>query len=373
MLFLHSFDAGGVERVALRLAGAWAAVGCEVRIAMGRRGGPLTPEAPPGVPLDFAPPFAWARHGESLWLVPHLVAMVRRHRPDVLFCAGNTYAVVAVLARLLLGRACPPIVCKVSNSLDRRDFSPPMRWLYGLWLRVQTLFIDRFVGLAEGMRAELSQALKIADERIDIIDDPALSLNQISWGPARVPPAAGSRLFVAVGRLTPQKDFSLLLRAFAIRPVEGDRLLILGEGRERPRLRRLARRLGVAHLVSLPGHVTDVALWLARADALVLSSRYEGVPAVVIEALAQGTPVIATDCCASMGALLGNGAFGQLAPVGDAPALSAAMRDFDGQAYDAEAMRTRARQFTVERAAPHYLLLMAHLQPSPRGAVVVEA
>lgn len=363
LVFLHSFEPGGVERVALRLAGAWAARGADVRIAMGRRGGVLAPEAPPAVPIDFARPFAPARHFESLWLVPHLVAMVRRHRPDVLFCAGATYAIVAVLARLILGRACPPIVAKVSNSLDRRDYPAPMRWLYRRWLRLQTRFIDRFVGLAEAMRPEMSEALNIPNERIEIIADPALSLAQIPSAPRAPDPAAG-RLFVAVGRLSPQKDFGLAIRAFALGRGETDRLLILGEGPERPWLERLVLSLGVAGQVSLPGHVPDVGPWLARADALVLSSAYEGVPAVVIEALAHGLPVVATDCCVSMRGLLDDGAFGAVAPVGDAPALSKAMREVAGRTFDGAAMRARAREFTVERAAPRYLELMDRLRPS---------
>src|SRR4051812_24439930 len=137
MPFLHSFEPGGVERVAFRLAGAWAQAGCEVKVVMGRPGGALEIERPEGVELLFPRRVSrLAPRMESLWLVPHLVAMVRRHRPDVLFCAGNTYAIVAVLARLLLGRDCPPIVMKVSNSLERRDFGPVMRRLYPLWLKV---------------------------------------------------------------------------------------------------------------------------------------------------------------------------------------------------------------------------------------------
>jgi glycosyltransferase involved in cell wall biosynthesis len=126
--------------------------------------------------------------------------------------------------------------------------------------------------------------------------------------------------------------------------------------------------------VSLPGHVADVGTWLSRADALVLSSRYEGVPAVVLEALAQGVPVIATDCCVSMRALLGNGAFGLLTRVGDAGALANAIRDFDRRSYDVGAMRVSARAFTVDHAAPRYVALMAALRASAhRTEAVVEA
>lgn len=371
LVFLHSFEPGGVERVALRLAGAWAEAGAEVTVAMGRRGGPLAAEAPKGVGWAFARPFAFARHCESLWLVPHLVREVRRRRPDVLFCAGNTYAVVAVLARLILGRACPPIVCKVSNPLVRPDFGWPMRDFYRLWLRLQARFLDRFVALTEAMGPEAASALGLPRTRVAVIADPALRLADI---PRRTAPrparAGGGRLFVAVGRLAPQKDFALLLEAFALARRPGDRLVIFGEGRERRRLTRVARQLRIAEQVELPGHVDQVAAWLARADALVLSSRYEGAPAVVIEALAQGAPVAATDCSAGLREILDGEAFGVLAPLGDPRALAEAMDQAAARRFDVVAMRAQAAAFTVERAAPRYLALFAELAVARRASLV---
>ena len=372
MPFLHSFEPGGVERVALRLAGAWAAAGCEVRIAMGRPGGALEGERPEGVDLLFPRRISrLAPRMESLWLVPHLVAMVRRYRPDVLFCAGNTYAIVAVLARLWLGRACPPIVCKVSNSLDRRDFGLPMRGLYAIWLWVQGLFIDRFVGLAEAMRPEMASALRIGAERLAVVYDPALSRAGMDRASALADAAvrAPGRQFLGVGRLAFQKNFALLITGFARIAGPGDRLVIVGEGPERHRLERLAARLGVVGQVDLPGHVPDVTPWLARADVFVLSSRYEGVPAAVLEALAVGVPIVATDCCVSMTELLAAGALGRLVPPGDAGALALAMDEARPSGAPAvAAMRAQAERFTVERSAARYLVVMESAIADHRAA-----
>jgi glycosyltransferase involved in cell wall biosynthesis len=237
-----------------------------------------------------------------------------------------------------------------------------VRWAYGRWLRLQTAFIDGFVGLAEAMRAEMTVRLGVSAERIEIIPDPALRLAQVG-GPPRGAAPSGPRLFLAVGRLWPQKDFSLLIQAFARLSCD-DRLVILGEGPERARLEGLARRLGLSHRLDLPGHLADVEAWLARAHALVVSSRYEGVPAVVVEALSRGLPIVATNCSAAMEGLLGGGAFGELVPVGDAAALAAAMDAVGGRTCDVAAMRAHALAFTVERAAPRYLALMASLAPS---------
>lgn len=356
LLYLHSFEAGGVERVALRLAGEWAARGEDVRVAMGRDSGPQRHHAPDNVVYDFAPPSRLAARFESLWIVFHLIGAIRRHRPDVLFCAGNTYTIVAILVRLILGQRCPPIVCKLSNSLERRDLPGPARFAFGLWLRFHSLFIERFVGMAEPMREEIQRCLGVSPERIDIIPDPALrdsELQLLGWAQSEPGP---ERRFVAIGRMTAQKSFELLLKAFARFAGPDDRLLIVGDGPRRNRLKRLAQRLGIDDRVSMPGHVQSVAEALAAADVFVMSSNYEGVPAVIIEALAAAVPIIATDCSVSMRYLLDDGAFGTLIPVRNAAALAAAMRDAPSRgSIPADAMRAKAAQFTIERGAGPYL------------------
>ncbi len=323
--------------------------------------------------FDFAPPNAHVHHYESLWLTPHLVAAVRRRRPDVLFCAGNTYASVAVMAHALLGPACPPIVCKISNSLERPDFDWKMKRLYRGWLWLQTCFVDRFVGMAESMRPEMARALGLPAHRLAIVHDGALSLAEIEAAarrPGPVPRPHG-RTFVGVGRLVVQKDFGLLIAAFARIAGADDRLVILGEGPERARLERLAAQLGVADRVDLPGHVAEVASHLAAADVFVLSSRYEGVPAAVMEALAAGAPIVATDCSVAMTELLDGGGLGRLTPPGDVEALAAAMGAArPSTPAERAAKRAQARRFTVERAGAGYLALM---QPLVRRRTAGEA
>ena len=171
--------------------------------------------------------------------------------------------------------------------------------------------------------------------------------------------AREGRRFLAIGRLAPQKNFPLLVRAFARIAGPGDRLAILGEGPERARLERLADRLGVAGGLLLPGHVEDTRPWLAGADTFVLSSDYEGLPAVVLEAFAAGLPVVATRCAASLPVLIDEGRTGRLVPVGDAAALAAAMAP--PMAFDRARARATVDRFTVERAAPAYLDLFREL------------
>ena len=359
MVPLHSFAPGGVERVALRLCGAWMAdPGLDVQLVMGRETGAMRDEAPAGLARHVTPePFPTAAW-ESLWMIVTLPGHIRRLRPDVIFAAGNSYAVIAVAMKLVFGRRCPAIVLKISNDLERRDMPAPIRLVYHRWLRLQGRLIDHVTGLAAPMREEIAGYLRLPADRIHIIDDPALAANDLARlaaiGAARVP-GPGGRHIIGIGRLARQKNWPLLIAAFARIAGPDDRLTILGEGDERGRIERLAATLGVADRLALPGH-GDAGPVLAAGDVFVLSSDFEGVPAVVIEALASGLPVVATDCSVSMAALVGN--YGQVVPVGDVEALAAAMaaqKPLDAAARGAAAAAMAA--FTVERAAGAYATL----------------
>ena len=358
---IHSFEPGGVERVALNLAAAWQADGAEVKVLLGRREGAMQAAAPQ---LDYVvrpepiPTAAW----ETLWLIFANWRWLRRNPVDVLFAAGNTYAIVAVALKLLLGARCPAVVIKLSNDLARRDLPAPARWAYHRWLQLQGRMLDHFVGMAAPMRGEISAALRVSDDRITIIEDPALEAAQFAQLAAIPRPAAPPRAprFVAVGRLAGQKNFPLLLRAFALLADPAARLVIVGEGGERARLERLAGELGIAAQLSLPGHC-DPLPHLAAVSAYALSSDYEGVPAVIIEALAAGLPVAGTDCSVSMAALTGHGAFGALVPVRDAAALAGAMAQVLTMPFDPAAARGAVQSFTIAAAARRYLALFAQV------------
>ena len=382
LTFLYSFAPGGVERVAARLNAAWVAQGVQAQIIVAdARIAPPTPFAPIRQIAAQPPRTTLARF---VALLRGLPALIVADRPDVLFCAGNTYTALAVALRLALGRKCPPIVAKISNCLVRPDMLWLVRLFYRRWLRVQGRYIDHFVGMAPAMRGEIAALTGAAQDRISVIEDPALSAADL----ARIAAARDATLrnpliversgrhYLAVGRLAPQKNFALLLDAFAQIAAPDDTLRILGEGPERAALKAQAVRLGIADAVYLPGHTDPLDVWLGEADAFVLSSDYEGVPAVVVEALAAGMPIVATDCCVSMGDLLGHGALGRLVPVGDAAALSAAMAAVPTARTPEPAAIVRARRaaascFTIEHATGKYLDLMRALVDTHAAAIDV--
>ncbi len=359
---IHSFDPGGVERVGLNLASSWDRSGHQVTVVLGRDTGEGRAYAPR---LNY-----WWRDSavstasfESIWLISALYRYLKNHDADVLFLAGNTYAIVGAAMRMLLGSACPPIAIKISNDLERRDMSAPMRALYGLWLKVQGALFDRFVAMAVPMLAEIREKTAAEASRVKVVADPSLTRERFDWlANLPVKPISPWRTrYVGVGRLVSQKNFALLIRAFADQAAAGDTLTIAGDGPDRAQLERLAQELGVGDRVLFPGHLTSTDALLSEADVFVLSSDYEGLPAVLIEAMAAGLPIVATDCSAAITYLLDGGRQGLLVRVGDRAGLADALRGIRSFAFEPERSRETAAHFTVENAADAYLAIMAEL------------
>lgn len=356
LTFLHSFEPGGVERDALRLNTAWRAAGIDVQVVLGRTEGRLADEAP-----DL--PYTVLQRGrrstapiETLFMIWRLPAEIRRLRPDILFCAGNTYTIVAFAMRWLRGRQCPPIVLKVSNDLERRDLPWVARVGYHLWLRLQASSFARIVAMTPAALPEI--AARMHREAV-VIPNASLTMaavNRFAAARDAVPlrPEA-ARHWLGVGRLARQKNFGLLVDAFARVATPADRLTIVGEGPQRAAIERQVQALGIARQVTLPGHLITLEPWFAQADAFVLSSDYEGLGVVVIEALAAGVPIAATDCCAAIAPLVAGA--GALVPIRDAAALGEAMVAAAASTPDVAMMRSRARAFAVEATTPAWLRL----------------
>jgi glycosyltransferase involved in cell wall biosynthesis len=133
------------------------------------------------------------------------------------------------------------------------------------------------------------------------------------------------------------------------------KLTILGEGVLRPELEAMIETLEIRSSVSLPGFVLDPTLWFGSADLFVLSSSWEGLPTVMIEALECGVPVVSTDCPSGPAEILENGLYGRLVPVGDVTALAAAIQASLLEPHDHDALRRRAQDFAVPRIAVQYL------------------
>ncbi|HYM80052.1 MAG TPA: glycosyltransferase, partial [Candidatus Limnocylindria bacterium] len=350
---------GGAERVMLRLAEGLHARGVQVELVLVGPGPPERSELPERVPVVE---LRWPRRGFSS--LPLLAGYLRRVRPDLLLTIMPPNNLVGLGARALAGvrtRVIVQDVTAVTPWLAQHGpgRAPMLRWLMRRFYPQAAAVVVNATGVARDLeraigfpaaRAHVVHISTVTPELLRRAHEPAVH----PWLGPGAPP-----LVTSLGRLAPEKDYPTLLRAFARVVAERDaRLLILGEGPERPRLERLILDLGLADRAALAGFLPNPHAVIAASSLFVLSSAFEGLPNTLIEALACGTPVVATDCDSGPREILADGAFGRLVPVGDERALAGAIVEALQAPVDREALRSRALEFSLERAVERYLDVM---------------
>jgi glycosyltransferase involved in cell wall biosynthesis len=227
-----------------------------------------------------------------------------------------------------------------------------MRWLYPL--------VDQIIAVSQGVAEDIREITGLPPERITVIHNPVITARLLAmarepvahpWFNAAEPP-----VILGAGRLTRQKDFPTLIRAFArVQRHRPARLVILGEGRQRLALKTLAAELGVASEVDLPGFVVNPYAYMAKAAVFALSSTWEGSPNVLTEALALGTPAVATDCPSGPREILGEGRYGALVPVSDSASLAQAILATLDDPPDCTLLRQAVREYSLESSVLAYL------------------
>jgi glycosyltransferase involved in cell wall biosynthesis len=236
-----------------------------------------------------------------------------------------------------------------------------MRLSYGM--------ADRVIAVSEGVAEDTAAVTGLPRDRIAVVRNPVVTPRLRAMAKEAVDhpwlPASDVPVVLGAGRMTRQKDFPVLVRAFArVRRERPCRLIVLGEGPDRAEIERLVGELGVGDDVSLPGFAVNPYAYMSRASLFVLSSRWEGSPNVLTEALAVGTPVVSTDCPSGPRETLQEGRFGPLVAVGDEEALARAILETMAHPLDAATLRGAVDEFTVERSADGYLEVLG-LSPGP--------
>ena len=359
-LFLPSLAGGGAERVTLNLARGVIANGLDVDLVLAAAAGPYLDSIPAGVRVvDLG-------GRRTLASLLALVRYLRREPPTCLLSAMNHANVVAIWAAALAGFRGTLLVA------EHNELPPASR---GTWqaafnasLRLSYPRARRVIAVSHGVKRSLVTNAGVRPEHIEVVYNPVINPSLMTANRAR--PAAlpldGRTNVVAMGRLTRQKNFPNLLHAFAVFLTRRRaRLVILGEGPDRHALQALVKELGLEDDVVLPGFVPNAYDFLCHADLFVLSSDWEGLPTVLIEALALGARVVATDCPSGPREILADGAYGSLVPVGDSAALAAAMM----AAFESPAANVPAdwlEQFTETASVRHYLRVCG-LGDTPNG------
>ena len=362
----HSLECGGVERITVNMAQHLVSQGNRVDLLLRVATGEFLAEIPAGVRVvELGRSHAWALF--------RLVGYLQRERPRSLLTLMYPQNEIGLLARWLAGtrvRTLVSVRSMLSGQQEGVDFRWPLvRRIHAHCVRLLARcfypWADGIVTVSDGAASDVAHLTGLPRSRITVIRNPVIrpQLFTRAAEPATHPwlTGDGPPVILGVGRLHRIKDFPTLIEAFAVVRVQREaRLLILGDGPDRNSLLRLARERGVAADVDLPGVTGNPYPAMRAAAVLVLTSRFDALPGVLIEALALGTPIVATDCPSGPREILRGGRYGELVPVGDAAGVAAAiLRVIDGRSAAGGADPEWLVQFREETAMGRYLHLLA--------------
>jgi glycosyltransferase involved in cell wall biosynthesis len=381
--FMSSLAGGGAERVVLGLAAEYVRRGHHVNVVVVTRRGELVAEVPQSVPVielgapgpvqalgallklpfdTFSQvlPTMITRKRKKIRSLPRLAKYLRQQQPDVLLATTDVANLISLWAGRLARadtrqfvKADISVRTWVANTSDALHRKLP-RLIAAWYPRARGI-----VCVSAGLADELADMTDIERPRIHVIYNPVdcrriaeLAAQPLDhpWFQPDQPPVV-----LAAGRLHRQKDYPTLLQAFArLRRRQTCRLVIIGEGPERVRLASLISRLGIFEDVQLPGFQKNPFAYMARAGVFVLSSAWEGLSNVLIEALACGCPVVSTDCLHGPAEVLDGAKYGTLVPVADPGALAQALEAALDRKTGADEARQRAGYFDIGVVADRY-------------------
>lgn len=324
-LFVPSLRAGGAERVMVRLANTAARLGVSVDLVVCGAEGSLALEVSSDVRLVNL------GTGRTLTSLGHLVRYLRQEKPCAVLSTMAHSNIVSVWSRFLARLPCRLVIREATtlSATHPSTQSPKERAMLSL-ARQFYKWADSIVAPSRGVAEDLLRLHIAPQHKLHVIYNPVVTpiLLEKSKEPPPHPWLEEKRcpVIIAVGRLVFAKDYPTLVRAFSkVRDSYPAKLIILGEGEERSRLQQLVWDLGLVQDVDLPGFVANPYAFMSRADVYVLSSRWEGMPNALIEALALGVPVVATDCPSGPRELLEEGRLGKLVRVGDTHEMAEAI------------------------------------------------
>ena len=357
--FVDSLAGGGAERVMLNLANEYIKHGYKVDLVLAHKQGDYLDDVDPNIRIiDLSVTRFWT------YFFP-LIKYFRLEKPDVMLSATTILNLLAIMTKLL---SCVKVRLVVSEHINITSFAetgtlqrPKVVKMLIKWFYPKS---DQIIAVSNGAAKSLSQFSGVPLAQIKaiyngVIDSEKLHLSQEKvsheWFGSQ---QAHEPVIVAVGRLEAQKDYSMLLNAFAIvRKVRNAKLLVLGEGELRAELENKAIKLDINQDVLFYGFESNPFKFLANANVFALSSQYEGLPTVLIEALACGCPVVSTNCPSGPEEILEQGRFGELVKVGDENAFAAALLNvLSSQVSDArkKALAMHGQQFNVKKAFDEY-------------------
>ena len=330
-IILYNLGLGGVAYVAANLANGFTERGIKTELLVCAKGCPgedkIKAVISENVSVHYFVPTSGIRLRDLLKGFTKMGRYLLETKPKVVLSSGNN---VNFFSLLLIRLYCPKstrLFVKTTNPVVTLQDNLVVKLIRHICCAFIFRSCDGVLSLGEDQSTILRKSFPKISNKLVAVNNPLIT-DSFSSKTTTFPALSKDRPknLISVGRLCRQKRFDVLLHAIAkVRNDVDCRLVILGEGKDRIKLQTLSTQLGIAHLIHMPGFVSDVPDWLAKADLFVLSSDYEGLPGVVLEALAVNCPVVATDCFPGARTLLGTATRCSVTPTGDVDALASAI------------------------------------------------
>lgn len=358
-LFITNLNVGGAERVLVNMANELCLRGYEVQVVLAVASGDLLSKLAPEIRIVDL------KASRIIKTLPRLISYLKAEKPHTLIAFMWPLTLIAIWAVRMagLGKKTKVLVtehCTWSMmSLEENCHQWFLKWS----MRRFYPFAHAVIAVSKGARQDLLEFAQLKENKLNLkaIYNPVVGLSSaanpqeffLDWS------QGSHQKILAVGNLKDVKDYPSLIKAFKIVTYyKNVKLLILGEGEERAHLQLLIKNLGLEKNCFLYGKSNAVDEFYQFADVFVLSSKSEGLPTILIEALAHGVSVVSTDCPHGPHEILLGGKYGRLAPVGDIEKLAMEMINSLDFPDEKERLQERALYFSIPRAVDAYLAVL---------------
>lgn len=371
-VILASLGGGGMERMRIHLVKEWARQGIEVDLVLSGANGPLRDQVPAEVQV-----FEVASRHPALFPFG-LRRYLNSRRPTHLLSAGNDINALTLLVASRL-RTQIPIVVSVHNHLSSElALTKGLKRIEALavaWVLTRVIQRARgVIAVSEGVGEDLKAHIPLRNGQLHVIYNPVVTAEtreRLAASLSDCPVPTGTPWILFVGRFVHQKGLDVLMDALKrIKDRTRAHLVLMGEGPLKSEMVSKVAALGLSDRVHLVGFQSNPLPWMRETNVVVLPSRHEGLGNVLIEAMACGTQIVASDCPSGPAEILVHGRYGQLVPVDDADSLAEALlRSLDGRfRVPPRILKARAAVFSSERVALAYQSVLEDSNKAPDDA-----
>ncbi|MFD2035448.1 glycosyltransferase [Belliella marina] len=357
LLFYINLNQGGVQRMMVNVANYFDQNGHEVSFYLAKKQGQYIENLNPGIKLYSADT------DNRLKLLRKFSRFLKLNPHDTIFTAVPHFNLIAIMCKMISGSKVKLIISERSNTFQEFQKSPWGFYKISFFL-IPFLyrFANEIVAVSKGVADDLAKAAMIPRSRITVVYNPAFNETMLTKKSEQVDhpwikSPRSEKLLIAVGRLTPQKDFGTLITSMTHIDDSEVKLIIVGEGDELPKLQKLVASLGLGHRVDFAGFQLNPVAWIAKCDVFVLSSLWEGFGNILVEALATGTTIVSTNCESGPSEILDMERYGYLTPVGNPKSMAKTIQKALAKRLDESTQIARAKDFDVNHILKNYEVL----------------